>query len=361
MRVLRKPFALLFLILFLASCFLQSCDGFAIGTDRTIKLDALKVEETMYASSIFKNVQTVILESSTVLLANIVRIQRCRDYFYILDSTHNLYVFDVEGRYRHRIGGVGGGLGEYDYPSDFAIDPVHNYMYLLECSVQAIYQYDLLTGSFVGSIKLDDEDYRSYNVQFCDGKLYTDLYPKKDGRYLLRRVNPQNGATEQYYLDADRDNKGGRQLQESSPFYPASHGGFYFIPMFSNTVFQVDDQLVTPYLTLKSKNLITKDLVKKMNVGANSGAVHNDVVTSGKIYQISQCLSWDKNFFFRYLSGDAIHLVLADVNTLKSSQKVNMLLDDLVFDKSFDSYLLPHFLLSDSQGAYSCVSQGELS
>lgn len=38
-----------------------------------------------------------------------------------------------------------------------------------------------------------------------------------------------------------------------------------------------------------------------------------------------------------------------------------MLLDDLVFDKSFDSYLLPHFLLSDSQGAYSCVSQGELS
>ena len=99
-----------------------------------IDLDG-SLEESVYYSSVFKNVRTIILETSrNCLIGATTELQIFDSCIYLLDArvAKGLFVFDMEGRFIRKIGSLGNGPGEYAVIKDFTLDTENGVIYLLD-------------------------------------------------------------------------------------------------------------------------------------------------------------------------------------------------------------------------------------
>ena len=143
--------------------------------NNTLDIDTIVSEEKTWLSAIYKSVKVIPLDNSEIVLSDIVKMQVSNNFIYVLDKTQQLYMFNNEGLFLRKIGNKGGGLGEYTDISDFTIDYDRGYIYALEFRAQAIYTYNLLTGNFIGSTRLNNENYISRHLQYNSQCLFTDL------------------------------------------------------------------------------------------------------------------------------------------------------------------------------------------
>jgi hypothetical protein len=101
--------------LFLFACSNQQTELRSDEVCYTIDLDGKK-ETSIPFSSIFKNVQTIILEAGKdCLIGSLDELQIFDGRIYILDKhiAKSLFVFDMEGRFIRKIGSLGRGPGEF--------------------------------------------------------------------------------------------------------------------------------------------------------------------------------------------------------------------------------------------------------
>lgn len=323
---------------------------------RTLNIDTIVSDEKAWLSSIYESVKVIPIDNSEVTLSDIVKMQVSDNFIYVLDKTQQLYMFNNDGRFLRKIGNKGGGLGEYTEIADFTIDHERNYIYALEFRAQAIYTYDLLTGKFVESVRLNNEDYLSRHIQYSNRCIFTDLYSKKqeNKKYLLRKIDLSNRNAEHFFLDSEEWILGWNQFSGTSPFYPSDHSGFYFIPLFSNVVFEVGKEQISPAFSIKSKNLMNRKTVQQ--IGQKG---FQELISANKIYEMNCCIIRSGLFHIRYMQGNVVYTLLSNQNRT-GIRKVNLLLNDLLFNKENEIILQQRWGSSDFKGDYYFLNSYEI-
>jgi len=343
----------LILILFLCfpGCTAKKNEGFQkiIGT---VKIDSLYVidldidEEQLIAySSIFTKVETIILETSREsLIGNNYKFSVFENNIYILNLSNpkDFLVFDRQGKFLRKIGGIGGGPGEYTpRVFDFTFDPDNHIIYLLCDRVVNKYSTD---GKFLGHISLSRH---VPFIQFSNGKLY--LAPQGNA-YLLEEMDIETGDTK-FYLKAEQYSKGWTESSwtlQGSPFRNQSSESAKFAHMFMDTLVTMQPDGIVPFLVIKSKHLIDKEDLQKFAQMGPEGRGLEMRKTIRKIFCIHKYFEAKNKICFSYLNGMGIYSVLLD--TLSNSYRKGFLSNDLVFDRR-DRTMFGHFF-SDAEGVY---------
>ena len=344
-----------FLLKLLLLCSCGAKEEYYIDNN-TLDIDTIVSEEKAWLSSIYKSVKVIPLDNSEIVLSDIVKIQVSNNFIYVLDKTQQLYMFNNDGLFLRKIGNKGGGLGEYTDISDFTIDYDRGYIYALEFRAQAIYTYNLLTGNFIGSTRLNNENYISRHLQYNNQCIFTDLYAKKQGekKYLLRKIDLLGQYREGFFLDSEKWNLGWNQFSGTSPFYPADHNGFYFIPLFSNVIFEVKKDQISPAFSIKSKNLINRQTIQQIEeVG------FQELIAANRIYDMNCCIIRSNLFHIRYMQGNVMYTLLSNHNQT-NIRKINLLLNDLLFNKENKILLQQRWGSTEFKGDYYFLNSYEI-
>ena len=320
------------------------------GDFYTIDLDGKK-EPSIRLSSIFKNVQTIFLETNKECLIGAIRDFQVFDgYIYILDSrlAKSLFVFDMEGRFIRKIGGRGGGPGEYVEANAFTLDTENGIIYL-RVQRNLVHKYKL-DGTFLHSINMQIPEGGSYFIHFYNGSLYSSCVwsrPSKDNCLLLE-IDPNDGEVLSQSVSV-KYNKG----YNKSHYY--TYNNFFksrtnnpprYNELFMDYIVSLGKE-ITPYIELKSKDLTTEqDIASNTDEYGYLQSIYFRK-KSGYVYNF---IENDDVICFKYgLNPIAISVIL-----YKNSGEVklaNYFNNDLIF-KQDKTGMFEQFVFSDQKGAY---------
>ena len=345
-----KKKLIIFISLFFASCTTNQTqkDLRLDGDFYTIDLDGKK-EPSIRLSSIFKNVRTIFLETNEAcLMGDIYDFQVFDGYMYILDykSAKSLFVFDMEGKFIRKIGGIGGGPGEYKEAGAFTLDTENRIIYLRDRNIVHKYKFD---GTFLHSFTIPAEG-NVHFIHFYNGRLYSDCVwwrPSKDD-VLLLEIDPNDGKIISQSVSV-KYNKGWNK-----GFYSGSNNFFKsrmnnpprYNAMFMDYIVSLGKE-VKPYIELKSKNRITekdvesftedKGMLNVNNILRKSRYVNSFIENDDLIYFKCGMMPFSTSVILYKKSGE---VKLANYSN-----------NDLIF-KQDETGMLEQFVFSDSKGAY---------
>ena len=100
----------------------------------SIDLDHSTKERSFVFSSIFCDLETIILDSEEKVIGNIDKIQADDSTIYILDIniSKGVFKYSRNGNYIQQIGNIGSNYGEYIKPFDFTLDQKNRIIYILD-------------------------------------------------------------------------------------------------------------------------------------------------------------------------------------------------------------------------------------
>jgi hypothetical protein len=267
-------------------CILSSCaskqDMPETGALYTVNVDELKHLDTVYTSSFFKNVRTIILEEhDNGLIGEIQWIQAFDDYILIFDFfiAKKLFVFDKNGKFLRQIGNKGRGPGEYIQVIDFCIDPEKREIYLLDSGSSKVLKYNLDTGEYISSINLPKDGIAPYLITRAYDELFlkVNFYgQKEENDNLLMKFDFK---TEKYtdYISSKKWNLDwGHSVYSSYNFFLSQQPPLRYAEMFMNTVFAIEKDSIYPYFTLNTKNWPQKVTYEEWDKGfIKAHNIHN--------------------------------------------------------------------------------------
>jgi hypothetical protein len=194
-----------------------------------------KSQKDFEINDIVKDIQYILLENKKeCVFSEITKLIIENNRIYILDfSGKSLLVFDINGKFLHKVGSIGGGPGEYARYINF--DVHDNMVYVYDFSNHRILIYDEM-GKYKENIK------SSFN--------FFDLYILKQKKYLLS-LSGENGENNKVALTTDlkkmetayfsfsKDFKGNKLNVRA--FHPFQGKIAYMHPV-SDTLFIFDEQ-----------------------------------------------------------------------------------------------------------------------
>ena len=321
------------------------------GVYYTIDLDGEK-DTDIPMSTLFKSVQTIILESTDeCIIGNINTIQVFDGYIYLLDSykTKRLFVFDMEGKFIRKIGEIGSGPGEYSMVTDFTLDTDNNFIYLRDQENRLLkYQLD---GTYEKTITIEET---THFIQFYNGRMYssTFIWDKTKDNYLLLEIDPNDGKILSRSLHV-KYNKGWNE-----PFFDV-HSRFFmsrvqnpprFNQMFMDYIVSIGKE-ITPYIELKSKYLTTEADIENFHGKDGIPANTLNVINSTKKFNVHCFIENDDFVNFRW--GGVVHHTLSVVLDKKTGKArlFDHINNDLVYKQNQNDKLIM-FQFSDAKGAY---------
>ena len=298
-----------------------------------------RLRETTPNTQIFESIRPIMLQvTPQSLIGDIDKIETLESgELIVLDKrkAKGVYVFDSNGKFIRRIGLVGRGPQEYISPSDFTIDHARKQIYILDADMQKIVKFDLSTGKGLANFRINQEAAvpQSYHIYYSDGAIYTDLYyynRERSGGYHLLRVNAENGAFMDYYLDADSYSDGiVNENRIHNPFFKIDDSSCLFAHPLMDTVFLIGNGKVTNYLTLSTSKKIgrseRRDLLSK-----NTDGLTKILMASGKPTG-SDFIVMPERIYFVGMEGMRVETLLYDIRenrTTKVIADVNLLYRD---------------------------------
>lgn len=322
-----------------------------------VDLDNIEQNDFLTTSTIFKNVTPIVLEAADeVLISGINSIQVYKDKLFVMDKRSKaLYVFDKYGKFIHKIGKIGQAPEEYVNPSDFTLDSDNKRIYVLDYDQQKINLYDIDSGEHISNIKLENDKIRSYNIQYSDGLLYADAFFPKDDKnnFLLRELDISTGKQKECWLSAQKYNKGfsGMYFTGKNIFLSRNHNPLYS-QIFMDTLVSVNKEGVKPYLTIKSKKLLSnKDYIEAK--GDSFQDKMSSLMTKDVIHSIQDFFESKDIIFFKYQEKNYISFVI--YNKRNHDYKIfKAMKDNLLY--SLDYPPLPNFVGYDENGIYASIN-----
>lgn len=327
----------LFLFLFILQIAVISCAPKQKETQSDpnlliVDLNDIKTKETVKASDFFKNPKSIILEThEKSLIGNIKQVHIDDHRIIILDDSKNLnvLVFNLDGTFSHKIGELGRGAGEYISISDFTIDKKKDEIYLLDSEDAKVKKYNLSTGKFINSIPINSVR-ASKHIQYQDNCLYVDANIKSDEQSLLYQINQETGEEMASWLDADRYNGGWmeRFTMGRSFFLSRNTEAVKYAQVFMDTVVSIHDNIVSPFLVVKSDKWVKRD--ELLNAYHKYGLEADQIMKKqNKKYGIINLIETNDGLFFQYTDGPIRR------NVYSSNQETysyTVLIDDLAFN-----------------------------
>lgn len=328
MKTIRNFFLILFALI--------SCNGAEKNSDihnakYEIDIDVLKNDGVVPISSYFKSVKPIMLETNeNCLIRSLDAIQVTDDYIFILDRSYKrLYCFDKDGKFIRRIGNLGSGPGEFSSISDFTIDN-NRTIYTLDRASSKIHLY-AFTGEYISSISLKNIGGNVGHIQLVKDFLYLDYQSDKimanADTPLLLKVDKASGKIVDKFLSASEHNLGFQVItfKDGSFFYSKNSNTPYYAPIYSNTVFSLEDD-IEPYFQIKSSRLLQKEDLKELDLSHPSIIV--EINRIDKIKSIVNFLEIKNYIICEYRDKYGRDVLLY----CKNSKDVNL------YDRFFDDY-----------------------
>ena len=232
-----------------------------------IDIDHLKTEPQIYFSSVFKGMKLIPLETNEkCLIGNVSQIMVYKDTLYVLDTftAKALFLFDLDGKFIQKIGAVGKGAGEFIMPSMFAINEKNNEINILDHGQRKVIVFSS-KGAYVHEFKLK-ANYGSSQIAIQNEHIYLEQLARKEGidDFLLYAID-ERGEIKDKIFPFQKYGKGFKQpVGYSNSLFKTKDDIKYMRP-FSDTIFSLKDNGVSPYITITTKNEITKQEIRKMN------------------------------------------------------------------------------------------------
>jgi len=349
------------LLLTLFSCCTNNkkSDGLHINNSlHIVDLDKGLKRDTLFTSSIFKSVRAIPLETNNnSILGRINKFLIYKNNIFVIDinQARGLFMFDINGHFIRKIGGIGGGPGEYTYISDFTINPDKDEVIIV--GDRKMFFFDIPTGQYKTTIEIQDKG--SINsVQYYNGMLYTSLreYPKTSDDCLMQSVDLTTGKRVQKYLNTEEYNKGINEFLtfETPYFIPTGDPPFIFRHVFMDTFISLTTSGVQPYFTVKSKDFVTKKDLEGFEIQSNF--IHE----SSKIFMLLNYFSNNDYISFRFQKKSEMYksdyfFVFYNTNN-KTTQIFDFFYNDLVYKYRDKLNMFFRASFFDKSGAYECVS-----
>lgn len=320
---------------------------------------SVQIESVNY-SDFYANVQATILECDTnILIGYIDKLETYNDYLIILDVNYSqgIFVFNKAGKFIHRIGSKGQGVGEYIGVSDFIIDH-EGFLYLLDNWSQKINVYELSNGAFVRSLKINENGHvYSYHI-YKNSNFYLDSYFLKSLKkaYLFQSLDGEFGYTINQYLDVNDYNKSWTNTRyvENIAFYKTSMNSAFFVQQFMDTIIKIKNDTIYPFAVIKSVNFIAeKDVESIKEIGSGFSAI-SELFNKDVMWGIRDVRMCDDYLFFRCWEQNMQICILYNMVN-KTTYKIMYEKDDLLFHDSVISGVSLKYLCSNRSGSYFCV------
>ena len=262
-------------IFFCILCTAQSIKVQDSKDKRIIDFDKAKYPDTrLLTSTLYKSAKIIPLETNkSCLIGDIGKIQVIDDFILIMDfQTNSLYVFDREGRFIRKIGGVGQGPGEYASIADVTIDKVNKTVYIEDGRLSRIHKYDIATGKFIQTITTasNASGARIHRLVHSGGNLYAGAIFSNHSpdNFLLYSIDESSGKEKNNFLNVMEYSKGFSNLYSNQMFYryffSRENGDAIFFQPFMNHVIEITKDGVFSLLELKGKNMMTHEESKKL-------------------------------------------------------------------------------------------------
>jgi hypothetical protein len=268
-----------------------------------IDLDSIKRENAFKTSDIFKKVNVIILENHDyAIIGDITAMRIFDEKKYILDAwkTNKLYVYDkATGKYLKQIGNHGQGPEEYLGIRDFCIDTIRKEIYLLDAGKHKIHKHNLETGKYIANVDIPDEIWYRY-ISFANNKLYFNVmhWGSKNNDNRIAEINFKTGKIKEY-ISGNKYNLGWNE--------PAYTGWSFFatpdkyVEQFMNVIFTLELDTVRPYITVKHKDWMTKDLLITTEDEIDMETHHSLYADAqSKAFHIHSYIEWNDYIYFEY-------------------------------------------------------------
>ncbi|MDD4686441.1 MAG: 6-bladed beta-propeller [Clostridia bacterium] len=316
----------------------------------TIDLDDIN-ETSIPVSSIFKNVRTIVLETNEeCLIGRIHEAQVFENYIYILDAfiSKRLFVFDTEGKFVKKIGGLGRGPGEYIRVRDFTLDTENRFIFLQDQGTR-IHKY-YLDGTFSKSFTIEIPRYNNNYIQYHNDRLYVSVIswePTKDD-YMLVEADPDNGKIISQSLPIELNKEWAKPHFTGHSFFISRISSPKFTNLFMNYIMSLDNAIM-PYIELKSKNLVTSQDLKEFPDGQSL----QEMIPSSfqKIWDIHSYVENNDFIIFNFRIGLYVYKKLVYNKRTEGVKIVDYLSNDLMYRKNEENQL-GRIVFSNSKGAY---------
>ena len=335
------------IFLFFCTCQQSKQDRFKGGI--IINLDTAQ-EIEIRTSNLFKSVRPIILETkSESLIANVSEILVFDEKMFIFDNRgKSLLVFDMDGKFIRRIGGIGKGPGEYTLISDFTIDPEKREIYVL-VNAGRIHKYNV-DGAYVNSIQISREDNvpNFKYIQYFDGKIYSAANQLiRDNYHILYQIDPKTGKILKGYFSLE-DNLGWNLIVGQAVFFNRLHGIPKFIYPCMNTIISLDN--VAPFMILKSEKWVHTSEIEKIKQQTDQLLSWQQLVLKKKAGVLQNYMETKDRIFFCYFENMKIRTAMYHKDE-QSIYLANPFINDLLYEqrKHFD------FRYTDEKGAYEVI------
>jgi hypothetical protein len=323
----------------------------------SVDIDIVTNAKKINLSEVFKRVKTIILETNkNAMIGQVNTMQVYGNQIFILDTRKSigLYVFNKDGRFIRKIGNASQGSGEYVQPSDFTIDKRKKIIYVLDSQNQNILKYNLVTGTFISNIKLNDKRNISYHIQCVGDKLYADAVnrTKLETTFLIQEINLSTGERERKWLPTSVYNCGTTQPLitggGNNVFFDKMQDSPKFCESFMDTVITFSKNGVMPYLAIKSKNIMTPSFVSTLSPTQQEGFS----ISLPKIQNLSGFITYKDILFYSYFKSLMIYDFIYNKTTGKTSQLE--LTDSFIFENN-KTIPWPRFYTSSDDGFYTIL------
>lgn len=331
-----------------------------------VGLDNIVGEGCLTVSSVFDEKDTYYVTLDTItesLLGDFTKLKVYGDKIVILDRdiAKQILVFDVKGRFLYPVGHFGSGKGEYIDPQDFTYSKDDDVLYVLDARLSKVLAYQLGTGQYLKSL---DNDFPSLHIHYYDGCIYVDN-PKVDFEgekrdFLLVKLSADTGEVLDTYIEPIKYNGGfDRPLSNvGGPFLMSGIGQFHYSQQFANSVFNIIDDRVQPYLTFESKDWITSEDLQDIDIDRDNMAVHK-LIFKNKFNGINNYIETDDFIFCMFLKGVKNQYFIYDKKNAEPFL-YSKLADDVFFAGASWSMAKLKYAGCDENGAYFYLSPADV-
>jgi len=318
-------------------------------------IDLNKTGAEIQFSEVFASITPIILETTkNSLIGDVDKVFATDEYIIVLDAfiANALFLFKKDGTFLHKFGSRGNGPGEYSRIADFCYDNTTGTIYMLDFSTNRINIYDIHTGSFLKSLKLQNNNGFSQYICFQSEELYTNLrnFTNATKQYLLNRRSQTTGNIEESWLDLETYSKN-IDYTERNPFLFSNGNSFKFNKPFMDGIMLVEKGKITPFLTFTPEYTIDLNDLKGVSKDSEYMEVFSMLRGLNKVFNITPYFEHKDLIYMNFWLGTAEKALIYNQKT--KDFKYMSTFDDLIYkEKNSHFRQYPWFIAHYDNGLF---------
>jgi hypothetical protein len=262
------------------------------------------ISKKIYLSDIVKKINFIPLETTEEsFLGEINKIEYDDDQYFILNNFDKLiYMFDLNGNFKTRIGRIGDGPGELQYPECFALNRDSKEVWLTNNF------HSILKFNYKGEYK-ESQSINIFFKDFCIYNNYIYLHTSKKANfdnhnkqicYNLWINNIKNEITTYFPYNPILYPNGGTYYDTKIPFCE-TEGSIIYSYVFSDTIYSIDKNILNlkyivdfqNRISKKISNLSGEDVMNYLNQNSTNACYLQNVVETFSFLRFNYALNME--------------------------------------------------------------------